>query len=222
MHGADVFSSVERLARTYEVAYGLSPADAREYAEFVYEVVQTTPALQGGSHPLFSFNAFAFSDPENSTGLGISDRIVMGDGVLQGMAAIGLGSVAPRTILGHEFGHHVQYEGNLFESPLTGPEATRRTELMADAFAAYFLTHARGEALNAKRLLPSQQSLYQVGDCSFSSAGHHGTPNQRLRAAGWAADIANDAHKQGQILPSFVFAADFDQKLPELVAPDAP
>ena len=33
-----------------------------------------------------------------------------------------------------EFGHHVQFEDGLFNSPLTGAEATRRTELMADAF----------------------------------------------------------------------------------------
>ena len=218
MHGADVFSSVERIALAYEVGFGLPPADAQEAAVVMYELIHTTPSLQGGKHPLFSFNAFAVPNvPE----VGITARIVMGDGIMQALAGIGL-DVAPRTILAHEFGHHVQFQDNLFESPLTGAEATRRTELMADAFSAYFQTHARGEALNAKRLLPSHQALYQVGDCNFDSDGHHGTPNQRLHASEWAADLANDAQKQGHILPSLVFAADFDQKLPELVAPDAP
>ncbi|MGC4940496.1 hypothetical protein [Kribbella sp. DT2] len=38
-------------------------------------------------------------------------------------------------------GHHIQYEDGLFDSTLPAPEATRRTELMADSFSAYFLTH---------------------------------------------------------------------------------
>jgi hypothetical protein len=114
----------------------------------------------------------------------------------------------------------VQFEKNLFESPLTGAEATRRTELMA-AFGTYFTTHSRGLALNAKRVLQGERTFYEVGDCSFDSPGHHGTPNQRLRAAQWGADLAASAHKQGHILPSLTVANRFDAALPALVAPDA-
>jgi hypothetical protein len=216
MHGADVFSSVDRIARAYEFGFGLPHADAQEAAAIMYELIQTTPSLQGGKHPLFSLNAFAVPGSP-----GLSDRVIMGDGLLQAMAGIGLGDVAPRAILAHEFSHQVQFDDNLFVSPLTGAEATRRTELMADAFGTYFLTHARGEALNAKRLLPSEQAFYAVGDCNFDYAGHHGTPNQRLRASTWGADLANGAQKQGFILPSLVLDADFEQELPVLVAPDA-
>ena len=81
---------------------------------------------------------------------------------------MGVGDVGPRAVLGHEFGHHVQYEDNLFDSPLTGPEATRRTELMADAFGTYFATHSRGLALNTKRVLQAEQTFYKVGDCAFN------------------------------------------------------
>ncbi|MFG2559274.1 hypothetical protein [Streptomyces sp. NPDC048496] len=110
----------------------------------------------------------------------------MGDGILEALKAVGLRDTAPRAILAHEFGHHVQYEDNLFaNTTLTGPEATRRTELMADAFGTYFLTHSRGEALNTKRVLGSAQSFYEVGDCGFTNPGHHGTPNQRLAASSW-------------------------------------
>ena len=221
MHGADVFSSPERLARTLSVLYGGTAEDNLDLAEMFIELVDSEPALQGGANPIFSFNAFAYSEKDDPEPLGISDRIIMGDGILQGMTAVGLGDVAPKGILSHEFGHHVQYQDNLFESDLSGPEATRRTELMADAMGTYYLTHARGEALNAARLLKSEKSFYQVGDCSFTSSGHHGTPNQRLNTSTWAAGVANDAANQGHILPSLKFDELFEAKLPDLVKPDA-
>ncbi|GED90339.1 hypothetical protein [Streptomyces sp. 6-11-2] len=221
MHGADVFSSPDRLARTLAVLYGGTPEDNLDLAELFIELVDSEPVLQGGANPIFTFNAFAYSEVDDPDPLGISDRIIMGDGIMQGMTEVGLGDVAPRAIVGHEFGHHVQYQNNLFESDLAGPEATRRTELMADAFGTYYLTHARGEALNAARLLKSEKSFYQVGDCSFTSSGHHGTPNQRLASSSWAAGVANDAPNQGHILPSLKLDELFEAKLPDLVKPDA-
>lgn len=218
MHGADVFSSLERTERAVEILYGPGPY-AHAVADLLYTVVHTDPALQRGAHPLFTFNAFAFP---GLPALGIPERIVMGDGIMQGMAAVGLGETGPRAILAHEFGHQVQFKKDLFNSPLTGAEATRRTELMADAFATYYLTHARGLAFNAKRLLPSQASFYEVGDCGFSSDGHHGTPNQRQASSAWGADAAASAHKQGHILPALSLAWRFDAALPYLTLPDAP
>ncbi|OKJ40081.1 hypothetical protein [Streptomyces sp. CB01580] len=226
MHGKDVLSSPERLAHTLSVMYG-NPIDEapREWAlglaELFIELVDSDPVLQGGANPMFTFNAFAYSEKGDPEPFGISERIVMGDGILQGMTAVGLGDVAPKGILGHEFAHHVQFQKDLFESDLTGPEATRRTELMADAFATYYLTHARGESLNATRLLKSAKSFYQVGDCSFTSSGHHGTPDQRFNSATWAAGVANDAANQGHILPSLKLDELFEAKLPDLVKPDA-
>ncbi|MFF4826397.1 hypothetical protein ACFY20_25875 [Streptomyces sp. NPDC001312] len=220
MHGADVYSSPERLARTLSVLYGGTAEDNLDLAELFIELVDSEPVLQGGANPIFTFNAFAYSEVDDPDPLGISDRIIMGDGIIQGMTEVGLGDVAPRAIVGHEFGHHVQYQNNLFESDLAGPEATRRTELMADAFGTYYLTHARGEALNAARLLKSEKSFYQVGDCSFTSSGHHGTPNQRLASSSWAAGVANDAVNQGHVLPSLKLDELFEAKLPDLVKPD--
>lgn len=218
MHGTDVYSSRERTQRAVELLYGPGPF-AQAVANLLYTVVHTDPALQNGAHPLFTFNAFAFP---GLPALGIPERIVMGDGIMQGMDAVGLGDTGPRAILAHEFGHQVQFKKGLFNSPLTGAEATRRTELMADAFATYYLTHARGLSLNAKRLLPSQKSFYEVGDCGFASNGHHGTPNQRLSSSAWGANVAADAHKQGHIQPSLSLAWQFDAVLPYLVQPDAP
>ena len=49
-----------------------------------------------------------------------------------------------RVILAHEFRHHVQYQLGVFDSGSADPaEATRRTELMADAMAAYYGTNNR-------------------------------------------------------------------------------
>ncbi|GAB3750434.1 hypothetical protein [Lysobacter olei] len=218
MHGTAVFSSLERTERAVEILYGPGPL-ASAVADLIYTVVHLDPALKKGAHPLFTFNAFAFP---GLPALGIPERIVMGDGIMQGMAAVGLGETGPRAILAHEFGHQVQFKKGLFNSPLTGAEATRRTELMADAFATYYMTHSRGLAFNAKRLLPSQKSFYEVGDCGFSSAGHHGTPNQRLVSSAWGANEAASAHKQGHIQPALSLAWSFDAALPYLIQPDTP
>ncbi|MFE7530391.1 hypothetical protein ACFU7Y_32450 [Kitasatospora sp. NPDC057542] len=224
MHGGDLFSSPERLARVISLMYGIPETNkdtALFLAHLIGHLINLDPVLQGGNNPIFTFNAFAFTEKHSPNPVGVSDRIVVGDGILQGMSALGLGDTAPRAILAHEFGHQVQFADGLTASRLTGPEATRRVELMADAYGTYFLTHSRGEALNAKRLLDSEKSFYMVGDCGFSSPGHHGTPNQRFAASAWAASVADNAANQGHILPSLAFDALFEAKLPDLVKPDA-
>ena len=222
MHG-DVLRDPARMARVYHVVYGLSDAQSAQLASILAQAVASDPGLSGGDNPIFTLNAFAFSaegdpDPLAAT---IPDKLVFGDGMLDALSAIGVGDVGPRAVIGHEYGHHVQYDDHLFASSLTGPEATRRTELMADAFGTYFVTHKRGLALNTARVLEAEQSFYQVGDCSFTSEGHHGTPNQRLRASTWGASVAAAAQKQGQVLPSLTLDSQFESKLAQFVAPDA-
>jgi hypothetical protein len=123
--------------------------------------------------------------------------------------------------MGHEFGHHIQYELGLFETDLPAPEATRRTELMADSFASYFGVHKRGLALNKKRVVDALMSFYAVGDCSFTSPGHHGTPNQRFRAATWGAELAQASVPASSKLLASEVADLFEDELPEIIAPDA-
>jgi len=222
MHG-DMLLDTGRVSRLLQVLYGFTAADADAYAAAVASVIASVPAFDGGNNPIFTLNAFAFTgegepDPFIAS---IPDKLIFGDGIMDALSFMGIADVGPRVVMGHEFGHHVQYEDNLFASPLTGPEATRRTELMADAFGTYFGVHARGLALNTKRVLDTEKTFYEVGDCAFNDPGHHGTPNQRMRTSTWAADLANAARPQGPILPSLTFAALFEAKLPELVAPDA-
>ncbi|HUQ96242.1 MAG TPA: hypothetical protein VM010_01150 [Chitinophagaceae bacterium] len=141
----------------------------------------------------------------------------MGDGIMEGFDAIGYGDVAPQAILAHEFGHHIQFQLNLFEDVRT-PEATRRTELMADAYAAYYLSHARGASMQWKRVKQFLAVFFNIGDCSFNSTGHHGTPTQRMAAAEWGYSVANNAQKQGHILTAQQFTALFEAQLPQIVA----
>lgn len=192
-----IFHDIPRMAA---LIYALEDRTEEEalYVAMLLNGIFTTEAFWGGNHPLFTFNAFALSTTDDF----VKDRIVMGDGILKGFAEIGLGDVAPLAILAHEFAHHVQYEKGYFDIdvPETAPEATRRTELMSDAYTGYFLTHKRGGTLNQKRVMQFYDVSFNIGDCGFNSSGHHGTPAQRLAASQWGFNLANGAHKQGHII----------------------
>lgn len=226
-----MLQDVERVAAVYRNFFidgdgtEVTEAEALAYAERVRELILQAETLDGGDDPLFSLNAFAFSTT------GQADRIVMGDGILEGFRVIGFGDVAPQGIYAHEFAHHIQYENEYFDdvpptypggpAPTTQAEYTRYTELMADAMAAYYLTHKRGAAMNKHRVAKFLNTFFQIGDCAFTNPGHHGTPNQRMRAAEFGFDVAAQAHKQGHILTSEQFKQLFDAAYPEIVAPDA-
>jgi hypothetical protein len=219
-HGT-VLQDIERTAATYEILFGVNHAMAVSIATTVRDGLLQSQVLDGGNHPLFSFNAFAVTDPDGT----IPDKILMGDGVLEGYKVLGFGDVAPQAVYAHEFGHHIQYERGYFNDPhaTSGDDAeqTRYTELMADAFSAYFLTHKRGAAMNRKRVEEFLEVFFEIGDCAFTSSGHHGTPNQRMAAARLGFDIADQAQKQGHILSSEQFHARFVAAYPGLIAPDA-
>ena len=150
---------------------------------------------------------------------GLPDKLIIGDGILAAYDAIGLGDVGPRVIMAHEFAHHVQYELGTFDTgPSDAATATRRTELMADAMASYFATHKKGLSLNRKRVSDALLSFYTVGDCSFASPGHHGTPLQRQRAADWGADLAAAASPRSAVLPAATVVEMFDAALPGIIS----
>jgi hypothetical protein len=220
MHGT-MLLDVNRVAATYQAVFGVPPATAAFFASLIRNALLQSQTLNGGNHPLFSFNAFAAS-----FGGGIPDKIVMGDGILAGYAAVGFDDVAPEAVYAHEFAHHIQIENDYFNDPLatTGDQAerTRYTELMADAYSAYYLTHKRGAAMNQKRVVQFLEVFFQIGDCAFTNPGHHGTPNQRMAAAQLGFDLADAAQKQGHILTSDQFHDLFVAAYPELIAPDAP
>ncbi len=192
----------------------------------------TSAGIPGGyNHPFLTLNAFAFS-AEGIDFLGdgniIPDKIVMGEGILDALEEIGLligdpGLVidAPEFIHAHEFGHHVQFELGVFDDYDGTPEATRRTELMADSFGAYYCAHARGATFQAKRFADVLNAAAVVGDCAFDNPGHHGTPNQRERAAQWGGDLARAKGKRGLIKSASSVWALFDADLETLILPDS-
>lgn len=220
MHG-DVLLDAGRIARTlaFLAETDITPAIQAE-ADTVAAYMQSHADFV--DNPLWTLNAYAYSnvDDPDPRAQDIPDKLVFGDGFLQAMDDLGLGDVGPRVVMGHEFGHHIQYELDLFD-PVASPEATRRTELMADAFASYFGVHKKGLTLNRKRVVDTLQTFYAVGDCEFDDPGHHGTPNQRRRAADWGADLAQASKPASSRLLASEVAARFEIVLPEIVAPDA-
>ena len=217
-----------RVAAVYENFFTdgdgtlITPAEAAGYAATVRQLLNQAETLDGGDDPLFSFGAFAFSTP------GQHDRIVMGDGLLEGFKAVGLGDVAPQALYSHEFAHHIQYENGYFDEvppgatpPVAAAEFSRYIELMADAMTGYYLTHKRGATMNKHRVVEFLNVFFQFGDCGFTSSNHHGTPAQRMRAAEFGFSVADEAQKRGHILTSDQFHDLFVAAYPDLVAPDA-
>lgn len=225
MH-SDSLLDAARIARTLEamVDTGELPfmSDAAIAAEA--QTLATFMQAQDGAfqdNPLWTLNAFAFSGEGETDPFiaGLPDKLIMGDGILEAYDAIGLGDVGPRVIMAHEFAHHVQFELGAFDDGPSDPAAaTRRTELMADAMASYYATHKKGLALNKKRVSDALLSFYTVGDCSFASPGHHGTPLQRQRAADWGADLAAAARPRSAVLPAATVIEMFDAALPGIIS----
>ena len=217
MHG-NMLTDREKIIRIDKLVYGDSQETAEFWADLILSLMNDFPQYRKGDHPIFTFNAFAVPRTELAAPVGIiPNKIAMGDGIMDGYRKLGFGDVGPQAILAHEFGHQVQFQLGLYGGQ-SGPEATRNNELMADAYSAYYLSHARGASMQWKRVQQFLNVFFNIGDCSFDSDGHHGTPAERMAAAQWGYTVANKAQKQGHILTSQQFAALFSKQLPVLVA----
>lgn len=216
MHG-NMLQDRERVIRIDMALYGETREEAEFWADLILELLTIFPQYRNGDHPIFTFNAFAqtafFYAP---VGI-VPAKIVMGDGIMEAYKALNYDDVAPQAIMAHELGHHIQFQLDLFEG--SGPEATRRTELMADSYSSYFLSHARGATMQWKRVQQFLGVFFNIGDCAFTNPGHHGTPTQRMAASYWGYQVADAAQKQGHIYTAQYFTELFEAKLPSLVAP---
>ena len=193
--GAFTPAQIKTLAVNLKAAYGSSGFD-------------------NYTHPMLSLNAFAaspFELPDFTTAY----KIVMGDGIMDAYKALGLGDVAPQAILAHEYAHHMQFYNDVTFSGT--PEGTRGTELMADALAAYYLTHKKGATMNWKRYKQFLSVFYNIGDCAFGSNNHHGTPAQRMRAAQWGYDYAEAQKVKGTVSASADIIADFEDDVDDII-----
>lgn len=216
MHGSMLLDR-DRIIRIDMILYGDSQEDAEFWADLIISLMQDVPQYRKGDHPIFTFNAFAqgsFDFPPYGT---VPAKIVMGDGILDGYTGIGFGDVAPQAVLAHEFGHHIQFQLNLYPNT-SSPENTMKMELMADAFSAYYLSHARGASMQWKRVKQFLQVFFNIGDCAFTNVNHHGTPTQRMASAEWAYQVADNAQKQGHILSAREFVSLFQAAYPSIVA----
>jgi hypothetical protein len=216
MHGKMLLNR-DKVIRIDRVLFGDSQADAEFWADLIIDLLNEVPQFRHGDHPIFTFNSFAVSSFNFPPYGVVPDKIIMGDGVLDGLEGIGFGDVGPQAVLAHEFAHQVQFQLGL-SGNVNSPEGNRRDELMADAFAAYYLSHARGASMQWKRVKQFLQVFFNIGDCSFTSGGHHGTPTQRMAAAEWGYSVANNAQKQGHILTAQQFFALFEAELPDILA----
>jgi hypothetical protein len=210
-----------RVARLAREVFRAKPRKAERFAKAVVRVVKSEPSLKRGRNPIFTLNAIAFTGKglKNKRLRRVGDRIVYGSGLIRALQSMGYGKVGPRSVLAHEFGHHIQFDRKLIASPLRKAEAGRRVELMADTFATYFVGHRKGLKASATLQNQSVASFKLVGDCGFDDSSHHGTPNQRAAAASFGiqlADSSGSTIRKGRSVGN-----SFDAQLPTLVAPDA-
>ena len=216
-HGS-ILQDRNKVITVYKAEYGYSEEKANYYADSLAALFKTYPEYLNGTHPFFTSNGYAHQAKEYP-GVGkIQDKIVLGDALLQPFDALGYGDIAPEAILAHEFAHHIQYDLGIkdYAIPLT-PAGNRRTELMADAYAAYFLAHEQGAAMDLKSVQRAGEVFANLGDCLFDSELHHGTATQRRVATEWGYKLASNADNQGRILSSREFATIFDGELANIV-----
>lgn len=207
-----------KLYTVYRSQFGLSADTAKKYADEVVASLKNFPEYLNGNHPFLTFNAYAHQEKEYSCVGHIPDKLIIGDGFLRAYDQLGYGDIAPQAVLAHEFGHQIQYDlGILDHSIKYTPEHSRRTELMADAYAAYFLAHQEGNARQWKRAQQFLDIFFNVGDCDFENNLHHGTPEQRRAATEWGANLANSPQDANLILSGKRFAELFDAELANIV-----
>jgi hypothetical protein len=182
---------------------------ATAVVNYVQAVFEFYPAI-GYDFPLWSLNAFAFIFGKNG--------IAMGDGLAMFLESAGIDDSGPDYVLFHEFAHQVQFEIGV--NFVDTPEGTRYTELMADALASYYGHHAHGATFQTKRIKDVVEAAYGVGDCQFSSPGHHGTPNQRAKAVDFATNLVDTAKNKGHKLSASGFIELFNAAYEDIIAPD--
>jgi hypothetical protein len=77
-------------------------------------------------------------------------------------------------------------------------EDYKKEEIMADAFAAYFLANNSGGDMTTSEITNIHKIAFSVGDCDITDSFHHGTPRQRTCATMWGSNFADS--KEGRKL----------------------
>eukprot|EP00934_Nitzschia_sp_Nitz4_P002199 Nitzschia sp. Nitz4//scaffold259_size27336//17878//19209//NITZ4_008193-RA/size27336-processed-gene-0.6-mRNA-1//-1//CDS//3329544510//2199//frame0 len=173
--------------------FGLDYATCFEFATDFDSLVQLIPGKY--EHPLFSANAFN-ADVDgvyDLFGLSIPPMVVIGDGILDFLEQATVDtSLGVDVVVAHEFVHMAQMEWfkdesdmKLYEYYGMGPQYSRFMELMADAFAGYYLADVTGANYTVSEIEDSTVFVRAVGDPVYDSG--HGTSGQRECALVWGA-----------------------------------
>jgi hypothetical protein len=173
-----------------------------DFAAAQVQQIIETELLHGYTNPNLSNNAF-FLWNVGIEGWENSSAIFIGDGFLSFCDYLGLGPVVNDFTHAHEFGHWLQYNMELEDFGLNVVEYTerrlnrttaenRQSELLADAMAAYALSHKQGRNFDVALLIQVTKLAFALGDCLTEIQDHHGTPKQRECAVKWGADEGLD------------------------------
>lgn len=209
---SETLGNRDKIAEVFIQFTGASREDGYYIADQVISMNKESKVFP--QSPLLSFDGFATT----------TQLIVLGDGLIKALTATGVDDeVVVGGLVSHEWAHQVQFENSkkwygftADERPVT-PAFNRQMELEADFFSSYFLTHKRGATSNWKKLAEFNELFYNVGDCDFTSASHHGTPTQRQNAARLGFVTASLAKVSGHILTANQLHAIFMKALPALV-----
>ena len=209
---SETLGNRDKIAEIFILFTGASREDGYYIADQV--IAMNTESKVFPQSPLLSFDGFATTD----------HLIVLGDGLIEALTATGVvDDIVVAGLLSHEWAHQVQFENSVKwfglkpEEWLFAPEFTRQMELEADFFSGYFLTHKRGATYNWKKVAEFNELFYNIGDCDFNTAGHHGTPTQRQSAAKLGYSIASKTKPMGHILTPDQLHTIFMKNLPSLI-----
>jgi len=194
MHGNE-FATRANLIDTLSFLYpGRLRKDIKAEAKSIQALIEQIPDAY--DNPVLSLNALAVT-ADWVSGRDAPDALLIGDGLLEFLHDGGLGDDGPDFIHSHEWGHHLQFDYHdasidalLFNNEMSKGEATRRGEMMADAFGAYFLTHPNGGNLDEDKVRLLNDIAFSIGDCKVEKDAHHGTPLQRECAAVFGSKLA--------------------------------
>ncbi len=204
---SETLDNRKKVAQVFMLFTGASAEDGYYIADQI--IAMNAESKVFPESPLLSMDAFATED-------GI---IVLGDGLIASLVKTGISSdIVITALLAHEWAHLVQYANmkkwygyTTATMPQTA-EFTRQLELEADFLAGYFLTHKRGATYNWKRVEQFNKLFFNLGDCSFESVGHHGSPAQRQKASMLGYTVADQTMPRGHILTVDKLHAHFMQK----------
>lgn len=209
---SETLGNRDKIAQVFIQFSGAATSDAYYVADQIIAMNKDSKVFP--QSPLLSFDGFATTTP----------LIVLGDGLIEAVTATGVtDDIVVAGLLSHEWGHEVQFENskkwfgfNADDRPFT-PAFNRQMELEADFFSSYYLTHKRGGTYNWKKVAQFNELFYNIGDCDFTSADHHGTPDQRRRSANLGYTTASTTQPQGHILSADQLHAIFMKNLPSLL-----